>query len=59
MCEEKMLSINEAMAARKVVGRYLIEAKGEIEEDERCLLGRILLEAQFTIEHSNDLNGGG
>ena len=48
---EKMLTITEAMAAHKLVRRYLIEVNGTIDEEERLLLGRILLEAQFTLEH--------
>ncbi len=49
---DKMFSIVEAAAANELVGRYLIEGKGDLREPERRLLGRILLEAQFTLDQA-------
>ena len=58
MEHELMFNKEEANGAQDVVRRYLLEITGDLSNPERRALGRILAEAQFTLEMDRPPPGG-
>ncbi len=53
-----MFDRDEAKGAQDVVKKYLLEIGGDLSALERRALGRILSEAQFTLELGPPIGGG-